>query len=47
MLDGHVPLEAKQLDVGKGTLFKIVFENPEDRSKKVTVGEEPQYLVEM
>jgi hypothetical protein len=37
VLDGLVPLEAKRRDVGKGTLFEIVFENPEDRSKKVTV----------
>jgi hypothetical protein len=37
VLDGLVPLEAKRRDVGKGTLFEIVFEDPEDRSKKVTV----------
>jgi DNA-binding beta-propeller fold protein YncE len=37
VLDGLVPLEAKRRDVGKGSLFKIVFENPEDRNKKVTV----------
>jgi hypothetical protein len=36
-LDGLVPLEAKQRDVGKGTLFEIVFETLEDRSKRVTV----------
>jgi formylglycine-generating enzyme required for sulfatase activity/predicted MPP superfamily phosphohydrolase len=37
VLDGLVPLEAKQQSVGKGTLFEIVFEDPEDKSKKVTV----------
>jgi hypothetical protein len=37
LLDGLVPLEAKQQSVGKGTLFEIVFEDPEDKSKKVTV----------
>ena len=37
LLDGLVPLEAKQRDVGKGGLFKIVFEDPEDQSKKVNV----------
>jgi hypothetical protein len=37
VLDGLVPLEAKRRDVGKGTLFEIVFEYPEDRSKSVTV----------
>ena len=37
VLDGLVPLEAKQQSVGKGTLFEIVFEGPEDKSKKVTV----------
>jgi len=37
VLDGLVPLEAKRQSVGKGTLFEIVFEDPEDRSKKVTV----------
>jgi len=37
VLDGLVPLEAKQRDVGKGSLFEIMFENPEDQSKKVTV----------
>jgi len=37
VLDGLVPLEAKRRDIGKGTLFEIVFEDPEDRSKKVTV----------
>ena len=47
VLDGLVPLEAKQREVGKGTLFEIVFEGPGDRRKKVTAGEEPQYLVEM
>jgi DNA-binding beta-propeller fold protein YncE len=36
-LDGLVPLEVKQQSVGKGTLFEIVFEDPEDKSKKVTV----------
>jgi hypothetical protein len=36
-LDGLVPLEAKRQDVGKGTLFEIVFEDPEDQSKKVAV----------
>jgi len=34
---GFLPLEAKQRDVGKGSVFEIVFENPEDRSKRVTV----------
>jgi formylglycine-generating enzyme required for sulfatase activity len=37
VLDGLVPLEAKQQSVGKGTLFEIVFEDSEDKSKKVTV----------
>jgi parallel beta-helix repeat protein len=37
LLDGLVPLEVKQQSVGKGTLFEIVFEDPEDKSKKVTV----------
>jgi hypothetical protein len=37
VLDGLVPLEAKRRDVGKGKLFEIVFENPEDQSKRVTV----------
>jgi hypothetical protein len=37
VLDGLVPLEAKQRDVGKGSLFEIVLEDPEDRSKKVTL----------
>jgi len=37
LLDGLVPLEAKQQSVGKGTLFEIVFEDPEAQSKKVTV----------
>ena len=37
VLDGLVPLEAKRRDVGKGTLFEVMFENPEDRSKRVTV----------
>jgi hypothetical protein len=36
VLDGLVPLEAKQQSVGKGTLFEIVFEDPEAKSKKVT-----------
>jgi formylglycine-generating enzyme required for sulfatase activity/DNA-binding beta-propeller fold protein YncE len=37
VLDGLVPLEAKRQSVGKGTLFEIVFEDPADQSKKVTV----------
>jgi ABC-type nitrate/sulfonate/bicarbonate transport system substrate-binding protein len=37
LLDGLVPLEAKQRDVGKGSLFEIVFVGPRDRSKRVTV----------
>ena len=37
VLDGLVPLEAKRQSVGEGTLFEIVFEDPEDRSKKVAV----------
>ena len=37
VLDGLVPLEAERRDVGKGTLFEIVFEDPEDQNKKVTV----------
>jgi hypothetical protein len=37
VLDGLVPLEAKPQSVGKGTLFEIVFEDPEDQSKRVTV----------
>jgi len=37
VLDGLVPLEAKQQSVGKGTLFEIVFVGSGDRSKKVTV----------
>ena len=37
VLDGLVPLEAKRQSVGKGTLFEIVFVDPENRSKKVTV----------
>ena len=30
-------LEAKRQSVGRGTLFELVFEDPEDRSKNVTV----------
>jgi hypothetical protein len=37
LLDGLVPLEAKQQRVGKGTLFEIVFEDSVDRSNRVTV----------
>jgi parallel beta-helix repeat protein len=37
VLDGLVPLEAKQRDVGKGSLFKIVFMDGVDQNKKVTV----------
>jgi hypothetical protein len=37
LLDGLVPVGVKQQSVGKGTLFEIVFEDPEDKSKKVTV----------
>jgi len=36
-LDRLVPLEAKRRNVGKGALFEIVFVDPEDKSKKVTV----------
>ncbi len=31
------PLEAMRQRVGKGTIFKIAFEDPVDRSKRVTV----------
>lgn len=37
VLGGLVPLEAKQRDFGKETLFEIVFVDPEDQSKRVTV----------
>jgi len=37
VLGGFLQLEAKQRDVGKGTLFEIVFEDRMGRSKKVTV----------
>ena len=37
VLDVLVPLEANQQSVGKRTLFKIVFVNPEDRNKRVRV----------
>ena len=37
VLDVLVPLEAKRQSVGSGTLFELVFEDPEDRSKNVTV----------
>jgi hypothetical protein len=37
VLDGLKPVEVKRRGVGKGTLFEIVFEDPEDQSKEVTV----------
>lgn len=35
MLGGFLPLEAKQREVGKGSLFEIVFDDSVDRSKTV------------
>jgi len=37
VLVGLMLLKAKRRDVGKGTLFKIVFEDHVDQSKRVRV----------